>query len=192
MLPSVTITLATAGFKAMAAKKGPDKKLVNLAFRIKPLVADAQGEPHFIAPLDIYREEIGDDARLLQKADLKEAGEVRVELPAGLRSFFGPTVAQALSEIPKEKLRGITAFTISIDPGMYSGEEGYVNATCRLYQGRLPEEIKTQPVIAMGQRFEPPAPRKRFEKAASVETMAEVSLLKPLVLRKPPPGPAQG
>ena len=175
----------------MATKRAPEKKLVNLAFSIKPVVSGKGDAVHFVKPVDIYRTELG-DAKKLQKADLEEIDTVKMELPAGLRSFFGPTVAQALSQLSKARQKEATAFKIEIDPGYYSGEEGYVNATCTLYKGTLPEDIKSQPVIAMGETFTaplPPRPRKAFTQAASVETTQDIPVMKPLALKKPDSGP---
>jgi hypothetical protein len=184
----------------MAPKRGPAKKLVNLAFRLKPVIAGKGGDLHFIAPVDMYDEELHDRRQEAGKAaGLEEIKQVRLELPAGLRSFFGPTIAQVLSQLPRGMAQKASAFKIELDPGYYSGEEGYVNATATFYKGALPQQIKDQPVIARGETFTAPIPskpRKKFAEAAApaplVATVRDIQPLKPFVIRKPDePGPAQ-
>jgi hypothetical protein len=179
----------------MAARKEPDQKLVSLAFRIKPVMEGPDGALHFIKPADIYRAELQADTVKLIAApgELEELRQVRMELPAGLRSFFGPTAAQALSNIPKDLVRKATAFRIEIDPGAYSGEEGYVNATATFYKGKLPKAVQEQPVIAMGKRFSAPdgtGTKTQFNPAAHPMALKkDIAVLKPLVFKKPQAGP---
>ncbi|TAL36484.1 MAG: hypothetical protein EPN97_06315, partial [Alphaproteobacteria bacterium] len=103
----------------MAAPRKPDKRLVNLAFRIKPLVTDEDGDPHFIRPVDIYAAKLddGEKIRLLKDAcPLRKMGrQFRVEIPAGLREIYGPTVVQALEELPADLRRRASGFTIRIN-----------------------------------------------------------------------------
>lgn len=182
----------------MATSKQPAKWLVNLAFRIKPLVTDEDGEPHFIRPVDIYTAKLddGEKIRLLKEAcPLRKMGhEIRVEVPAGLREFYGPTVVQALEELPTDLRRRASGFTIRINEGMYSGEDMSVPATVVLYEGKLPQSITGQPVIARGKKFTAPIERKpKAQFNVSAETQAPVVVMKPLVLKKPDnPGPASG
>ena len=182
----------------MAAPRKPDKRLVNLAFRVKPLVTDEDGDPHFIRPVDIYTAKLddGEKIKLLKDAcPLRKMGhQFRVEVPAGLREFYGPTVVQALEELPADLRRRASGFTIRINDGMYSGEDMSVPATVTLYEGKLPQSIKDQPVIARGKKFTAPIeskPKAQFN--ASVETQAPVNIMKPLVLKKPDnSGPISG
>lgn len=182
----------------MAKPKAPDKRIVNLAFRIKPLVTDEDGDPHFIKPVDIYTAKLDDGEKIKLLKDtcpLRKMGRsIRVEVPAGLREIYGPTIAQALEELPADLRRRASGFTIRINDGMYSGEDMSVPATVTLYEGKLPKSIKDQPVIARGQKFAAPIeskPRKQFN--VSAETQAPVTVMRPLVLKKPDnTGPAPG
>jgi hypothetical protein len=187
----------------VAASRKPDKRLVNLAFRIKPLVTDEDGDLHFIKPVDIYTAKLddGDKIKLLKDAcPLRKMGrQFHVEVPAGLREFYGPTVVQALEDMPADVRRRASGFTIRINDGMYSGEDMSVPATVTLYEGTLPQSIKDQPVIARGQKFTTPVANKPKTKAreqfssAAAETQAPVTVMKPLVLKKPDSsGPISG
>jgi hypothetical protein len=187
----------------VAARKQPDKRLVNLAFCVKPLVTDAKGNPHFIKPVDIYTVKLDDSEKinlLKEKSSLSPMGHsIRVEVPAGLREIYGPTIVQALQELPANLRRRASGFTFTINDGMYSGEDMTVPATIALYEGKLPQSIKDQPVIARGQKFAAPIGNKPKTKvqeqfgSAVAETQAPVTVMKPLVLKKPDSsGPAPG
>ncbi|MEZ0226804.1 MAG: hypothetical protein ACAH83_19765 [Alphaproteobacteria bacterium] len=182
----------------MATSKQPDKRLVNLAFRIKPLVTDAEGDPYFIRPVDIYTAKLDDGEKIKVLKDdcpLKKMGrQLRVEVPAGLREIYGPTIVQALEELPADLRRRVSGFTFTINSGMYSGEDMSIPATVTLYGGKLPQSVKDQPVIARGKKFTAPiASKPKAQFNASVETQAPVNIMKPLVLKKPDnSGPVSG
>lgn len=188
------------GRNPVAASKQPDKRLVNLAFRIKPLVTDEDGDPHFVRPVDIYTAKLddGDKIKALKDAcPLKKMDrQFRVEVPAGLREIYGPTIVQALEELPADLRRRASGFTFTINSGLYSGEDMSVPATITLYEGKLPKSVKDQPVIARGRKFAAPIankPKAQFN--VSAETRQPVSIMKPLVLKKPEPSsppPAPG
>ena len=130
----------------MPAKGTPDKKIVTLAFNIKPVMAGAGNELHFIKSPDLYRDLLHEDEVKLGVAakNLKRITELKVELPLGLRDMHFPTAAQVLSQLPKRYHKMATAYTVKVTDGYLSGEEGYVNATVTLYKGLLPKSVSDE------------------------------------------------
>ena len=173
----------------MSPRQEPERKFVNLAFRIKPLVQDAQGKLHFIKPVDIYTAKL-DDADtvtlLKETAQMTRLTDVTIDVPAGLREFYGPTTVQVLDQLPPELRRKAAGFTVAIKDGLYSGEDLTVPARVVVYGGKLPDTVKAQPVVARGRKFAAPLPSKAQEKfMESAQTAKPVEIMKPLVFKKP-------
>ena len=180
----------------MSPGKEPERKFVNLAFRLKPLIADANRELHFIRPVDIYTGKLDDaDTVKLLKETWKPSqrlGEVTIDVPCGLREFYGPTAVQVLDQLPPDLRKKAAGYTVVIKEGMYSGEDMTIPARVVLYAGKLPDAVKAQPVIARGQKFAAPLPSPaQIEFAAKAQTAKPVQIMKPLAFKKPDiPGPA--
>jgi hypothetical protein len=172
----------------MASKATPDKKLVDLAFRIKPVVPGVGDELHFIKSPDLYRDLLlEDDVKLGPVAkSLKRVTEVKLELPIGMYDAHFPTAAQVLSQLPKRYHRLATAYSVKVTEGFLSGDEGYVRATATLYKGLLPKSVSNETVIAMGRKFRQPGVAKpAFNAVAAVTAEKPIAVMKPLVFKKP-------
>ncbi|MEZ0262448.1 MAG: hypothetical protein ACAH80_15695 [Alphaproteobacteria bacterium] len=172
----------------MPAKGTPDKKLVDLAFRIKPLLEVADGDLHFIKSPDLYRNLllIDDVTPGVAALRLKPLTELKVELPVGMYDMHFPTAAQVLSQLPKRYHKIASAYSVRVTDGFLSGEEGYVNATVTLYKGPLPKSVSGETVVAMGKKFVvPKAAAPAFNPVAAVTAEKPIAVMKPLVFKKP-------
>jgi hypothetical protein len=171
----------------MPSKPAPDRKLVELAFRIKPLMKDGDGMLHFIKSPDIYRIPLDSDITQGSAArQMKRLTELKVELPVGMYDLRFPTVAQVLSQLPKRYHKTATAYTVAVNDGFLSGEEGCVNATVTLYKGALPKTVAEETITAMGQKFRHPSTVKPvFNPAAAVTAEKPITVMKPLTFKKP-------
>lgn len=171
----------------MPSKGVPDKKLVELAFRIKPLAESGSGDLHFIKSPDLYRDLLNSSAKTGPAArNLKRLTEIKVELPVGMRDLNFPTAAQVLSQLPKRFHKTASAYTVEVTDGFLSGEEGYVNARVTLYKGQLPKAVSGETVVAMGQKFRHPSALKpAFSPAAAVAAEKPITVMRPLTFKKP-------
>lgn len=172
----------------MASKAAPDKKLVDLAFRIKPVLHGMGDELHFIKSPDLYRDLLLESEVKFGPAakSLKRLTEVKLELPIGMYDSHFPTAAQVLSQLPKRYHRLATAYSVEVTDGFLSGDEGYVRATATLYKGPLPASVRNETVVAMGKKFrQPGAVRPAFNPVAAVTAEKPIAVMKPLVFRKP-------
>lgn len=173
----------------MSPRQEPERKFVNLAFRIKPLVKDATGALHFIKPVDIYNAKL-DDAEtvksLKETAQMTRLTEVSIDVPAGLREFYGPTTVQVLDQLPPDLRRKAAGFTVAIKEGLYSGEDMTVPARVVVYRGKLPDAVKAQPVMAYGKKFAAPVPSAaQLQFIESAQTAKPVQVMKPISFKKP-------
>jgi hypothetical protein len=166
----------------------PNRKIVNAAFRLKPVAKDAEGKLHFIKPVDIYTrlDDAGVVKPLKEAWDGQRLGEATIEIPCGLRAIYGPTIAQVLNQLAPEVRRKAKGFTVGIKDGMYSGEDLSIPARVVFYGGRMPEEVKKQPVIAHGKKYAAPLlSEKQLQFIAAVQTAKPVAVMKPIAFRKP-------
>jgi hypothetical protein len=178
----------------MPSKGTPDKKIVKLAFSIKPVMAGAGDDLHFIKSPDLYRALLleGEVKTGLPARSLKRITEVDLELPIGMYDAHFPTAAQVLSQLPKRFHKIATAYSVKVTDGFLSGDEGYVRARATLYKGLLPKAVSDETVVAMGQKFkQPPAAKPVFDAVAAVTAKQPIAVMKPLVFKKPegPPQP---
>lgn len=162
----------------MAKKKGPDKALINKAFRIKPVFSDTAGNLHFVTPVDVYENLLTEQQTVAQADGLKELATIDIEIPMGFRELPKPKIAHVLPEIPKEFAKETVAFELHMRDAMLTGEDFSVPATVTLYSGKLPDEVSAQPVIAMGKTFDKPFGRQRRQKPAEAFNPAAVAVLK--------------
>lgn len=178
----------------MASKSAPDKKLVELAFHIKPLLEAANGDLHFIKSPDLYRDLLLESEAKTGAAakSLRKLTDVKMELPLGLRDMHFPTAAQVLSQLPKRYHKMASAYSVKVTDGFLSGEDGYVNAVATLYKGPLPASVKNETVVAMGKKFRPGGVKKApvFNALAAVTAEKPIAVMRPLVFKKPE-GPQQ-
>jgi hypothetical protein len=182
----------------MKSPVGPDKELINRAFRMKLVVNDRDGQMFFVEPIDLY-EKIYSMDRLTGAGraggHVQKIGEIEILMPATLwgGEVGGPTIAQVLPQIPPEWIDKTVAF----HPYMaedHTGSNGYVRGAVDLYGGTLPEDVRKQPVIAWHKTYtkpfpdpEPSAPK--FNAVAATTLDEDVRVMKPIELKKNPPPP---
>lgn len=174
---------------------GPDKELINRAFRIKPVVRDRDGVLQFIEPIDIYEKIYSMDG--LQTASgasghIAKLADIDILMPATLwgGEVGGPTIAQVLPQIPPEWLDQTVAFQAHMADDR-EGENGFVRAKAELYGGALPQSIKDQPVVAWRKTYTQPfpmpeEPQPQFNTTGATTLGDDVPVMKPLRLK---PGP---
>ena len=156
------------------AKRPTLAALVNRAFQVKPLIGEHGDILHWVAPLDLYRDNLYEMLQTAGEAKgLKETGHFTVEIPTGLRQNPQPVQAQILPEFPKELLKDAVGYEVNFH-GMSSGEDGYEVATVTVYSGSMPDDIKNQPVYAKGKKYEQRIKPPKKEKPVPVFNAASV------------------
>jgi hypothetical protein len=184
----------------MSVPVGPDKELINRAFRIKPVVSDREGGMFFIEPIDLYEKIYTMDGLYpAERAnELEKIADIEILMPATLwgGEVGGPTIAQVLPQIPAEYLGKAVAFQAhSADD--HKGDNGYVRGTVELYAGELPQKVKDQHVLAWNKTYtepfpEPEPPKEAFNATAATTLEEGITAMKPLELKKSPsPRPPQ-
>lgn len=145
------------------------RALVNRAFQVKPLIGDGHGNKYFVEPVELYDNYLFQEHQTVGSAnDLTELATLNVEIPVGFRDTPKPKIADVLPQIPKDLLAQASAFDLSLRDAMLSGEDMSVTATLTLFKGALPDDVKNQPVIARGQRYDKPIPRPKKAKPAEI------------------------
>jgi hypothetical protein len=185
----------------MSTGTGPDKDLINRAFRIKPVIRDRDGGLFFIEPIDLYEKIYTFDGGLMNagsaQGQVEKIADIDTLMPATLwgGEVGGPTLAQILPQIPAEYLDKTVAIHAGMADGDRKGDNGYVRAKAELYSGTLPDKIKAQPVIAWHKTYteafpEPAAITPPFNTVAATTLDEDVQVMKPIELKKsPPPAP---
>jgi hypothetical protein len=166
---------------------GPDIKLINTAFRIKPVFTDRDGHRWLTEPFDLYEKLYGRDpldapAAVAEADDLTKLCDIEIRMPATLwgGEVGGPTIAQVLPQIPKEWIDKAVAFEAHMADSR-DGDNGYVTGRVELYGGTLPDAVKTQPVVAWKKTYdapltEPPPPKPAFDVAAATRLEEPVTM----------------
>ena len=183
----------------MSKGPGPDAKLINRAFTIKPVVSDREGQLFFIEPIDLYDKIYNFDGGLIPAshadASIQKIGEIEILMPATRwgGEVGGPTIAQVLPQIPEEFLGQTVAFEAHMAEDR-QGDNGYVTGKVELYGGTLPDNVKKQSVVAWGRTYaeplpEPEAVKPQFNGAAATTLDEDVHVMKPIELIKPPAPP---
>lgn len=184
----------------MSKAPGPDKDLINRAFRIKPVVSDRDGGLFFIEPIDLFDKIYNFDGGLANagpaETHLEKIADIDILMPATLwgGEVGGPTIAQVLPQIPAEYLDKTVAFQAHMADDR-KGDNGYVSAKAELFSGTLPAAIKAQPVVAWHKTYTEPFPEPApvtppFNTAAATTLDEDVHVMKPIELKKsPPPAP---
>jgi hypothetical protein len=159
-------------------------KLVALAFRVKPLLLDAWEKPNFIENPDLYRSVL---AHYKVKAGepatgLKPLGDVYIGIPVAARDFHVPTAAQVLSRLPENYHGTASAYSLELIDGVPYNEAGKAEYKVTLYQGPLPEAVRTESIFALGREFRHPD-----AKARDCDAVAEkpISVMKPVTVKRP-------
>ncbi len=169
----------------MTEKKSPIPKLtkdelLSRAFRIKPLKQDDDGALHFIKPCDIENTAFAWSPQLTEPATgLKPLATITTYHDYGAPVCFKPSIDEVLAQIPPEMLGRASAFTTEPDQErMFTpGGSHHVGITV-LYEGPLPESVRSQPVIYKRKEVEPPK--------MPETTTRDVSVMKPIQLKKAP------
>lgn len=174
---------------------GPDKDLINLAFRIKPIVTDQSNNLFFIEPIDLYEKIYtmeGLSGAGSAGEHVRKIANIDILMPATLwgGEVGGPTIAQVLPQIPAEYLDKAVAFQAHMADD-HKGDNGYVRGIVELYSGTLPDAIKEQPVIAWHKTYaepfpEPAPPAPQFNAVAATTLGEDVRVMKPIELKKNP------
>ena len=173
---------------------GPDKDLINRAFRMKPVMQDRDGHLYFIEPKDLYDKLYDMDGTPdagLAGSHVKKIADIDIRLPATLwgGACPGPTQEQVLPQLPDSHLgETVVAFEAHMADD-HEGQNGYVRASVTLYGGTLPDDIKTQPVIAWKKTYKEPfpppeKPKAQFNVKAATTLEADIQAMKPLELKK--------
>ncbi len=135
------------------------RSLVNRAFKVKPLVADRNGVNFFVEPVDLNDSYLFREHEAAGEAKgLTEIKTIDIEIPTNLRELPRPRISDVLPQIPRELLNDATAFKLKLLDATLSGEDISVPAKLTLFSGALPENVKNQPVILRGKRFDAPIP----------------------------------
>ena len=171
----------------MTQKRSPIPKLskaelLSRAFRIKPLKADDDGTLHFIRPCDIETVAFAWDPKRVEKAKgLTPLGEITTIHGYGAPSFFKPGISEVLAQIPPEFLDRVSAFTTEPDyDNQFTKGGDYHRGVTTLYEGPLPESVRSAPVIYKKKEVLPPEPPQA--------TTQDITVMKPLQFK--PKGPS--
>jgi hypothetical protein len=172
---------------------GPDKELINRAFRIKPVVSDRDGGLFFIEPIDLYEKMYTMDGLAnagSASGHVEKIGEFEFLMPATLwgGEVGGPTIAQVLPQIPEEFLEKAVAFYAHTADDR-SGDNGYVRAKADVYGGTLPDNVKAQEVIAWRKTYTEPFPepepvKPQFNGVAATTLDEDLHVMKQLELKR--------
>ncbi len=133
---------ATAAPKKVWIPEIPEKRIRELAERIKPVVEFQGRGPCYIKPVDLFEVAYTWDPSPARSArGLKALCDITTYHTYGYYGFFKPSIAEVLAQIPKEHLDKVVAFQIVGSP-QDSGDlnrelealnAGYHVATTRLY-----------------------------------------------------------
>jgi hypothetical protein len=173
----------------MTQQKSPIPKLssdelLSRAFRIKPLKADDDGTLHFIKSCDIETTAFAWDPERIQEAKgLTPLREITTFHSYGAPVFFKPDISEVLAQIPAELLDRVSAFTTEPDYGNQFTDGGsYHRGVTTLYEGPLPESVRSAAVIYKKKEVFPPEPPQT--------TTQDIKVMKPLQFKpKAPPSP---
>ena len=118
-------------------------RIRQLAERITPVMEFKEKGRCYIKPVDIFKESFTWEPEPGSKAtDLKAICDITTYHPYGYIGYFKPSVAQVISQIPREHLDKVIAFEIvkvpdefpeNSSPEYEALDAGYHTATTRLY-----------------------------------------------------------
>lgn len=119
-----------------------ERRILELAERIKPVVTFEQEGRCYIKPVDLFSESYTWDPEPASKANgLKLLCDITTYHPYGYYGSFKPSIAQVILQIPSEHLDKVVAFEIvkhpetpdDLDTESEIFNSGYHVATTRLY-----------------------------------------------------------
>ena len=118
-------------------------RIRQLAERITPVMEFKEKGRCYIKPVDIFKESFTWEPELVSKATgLKAICDITTYHHYGYIGYFKPSVAQVISQIPREHLDKVIAFEIvkvpdefpeNSSPEYEALDAGYHTATTRLY-----------------------------------------------------------
>jgi hypothetical protein len=169
----------------MTQQKSPIPKLsrdelLSRAFRIKPLKADDDGTLHFIKPCDIETVAFAWDPQRVEQAEgLTPLRAITTIHSYGAPVFFKPDISEVLAQIPTDLLDRVSAFTTEPDyDDQFAHNGNYHRGVTTLYEGPLPEAVRSAPVIYKKKEVFPPGPPQA--------TTGDIAVMRPIQLKKGP------